>query len=220
MPGLGTLLVFASVSLVLVATPGPGLLYLVGRAIGDGRRAGFASMLGVEAGELVYVICAAIGLSALLARSTLALTGLRYLGAAYLVLLGIRTWQRSDRDKDERLVRARHAFAQGVVTQLLNPKVALFFLAYFPQFLRPGQPIAPQVLVLGSVYLLVALGSDSVYVLLSASFAARIARNSRVRRRQARISSLTYVGLGLAAALAGDRHGSARTLARLKLAAT
>jgi threonine/homoserine/homoserine lactone efflux protein len=219
-PGVQTLLVFASVSLVLVATPGPGLLYMVGRTISEGRRIGFASMLGVEAGELVYVVFAAVGLSALLAHSRLALTALRYLGSAYLLLLGIRTWRRSDRNQEQQPVRSRHAFVQGLVTQFFNPRVALFFLAYFPQFLHSGHPVAPQVLVLGGVYLLVALASDSVYVVLSSSLAVRIAQNSRLRRRQARISALTYLGLGVAAAVSGDRHSPAHALVRLRLAMT
>jgi threonine/homoserine/homoserine lactone efflux protein len=199
-------LVFALVSLALVATPGPGLLYLVGRTVGEGRRAGFVSMLGVEAGELVYVLCAAVGLSALLANSTLALGGLRYVGAAYLIVLGVLAWRRSDREEGQPLTRSRRAFAQGLVTQLLNPKVALFFLAYFPQFLRPDSAVAPQVLTLGAVYLLVALASDSLYVLLASSLAARIGRSSRARRRRARISAVVYLGLGVAAAVSGDRH--------------
>lgn len=211
---------FALVSFLLVATPGPGLLYLVGRTVGEGRRAGFASMFGIEAGELVYLVCAAAGLSALLAHSTLALGGLRYLGAAYLILLGVRSWRRSDRREEQPPARSRNAFAQGLATQLLNPKVALFFVAYFPQFLRSSYPVAPQVLVLAVVYLLVALASDSVYVLLSSSLASRIARSRRARRRQARISALTYLGLGVAAAVSGDGRGSARALACLGLRST
>jgi threonine/homoserine/homoserine lactone efflux protein len=217
-PGLGTLLLFALVTLALVATPGPALLYVVGRAAGENRRAGFASMLGVEAGEVVYVICAAAGLSALLAHSTLALSGLRYLGAVYLILIGLRHWRRSGRDDEQAPVPTRHAFVQGLFVQVLNPKVALFFLAYFPQFLRPDHAVAPQVLLLGAVYVLVAVASDSVYVLLASSLAARIGRTARARRRQSRLSALTYLALGVAGAVSGDRHGSARAFGRLSLA--
>lgn len=211
---------FASVSLVLVATPGPGLLYLVGRAAEQGRRAGLASMLGIEAGELVYLVCAAVGLSALLARSTIALSGLRYLGAGYLILIGVRAWRRSDRIGDEAVTPSRHAFVEGLVVQVLNPKVALFFLAYFPQFLRTDRPVAPQVAVLGAVYLAVALASDSVYVLSASSLAARISRSGRARRRRARLGALAYIALGIAAAISGDRHGPGRALGRLRLALT
>ena len=174
-------------------------------------------MLGVEAAELVYLLCAAIGLSALLSHSTLALSGLRHLGAGYLILIGIRAWRASVNDEPSQQ-RSRHAFGQGLVVQLLNPKVALFFLAYFPQFLRPGQPIAPQVLLLGAVYLLIALTCDTVYVLLASSPATRIGRTARARQRQARISGLTYFALAVAAAVLGDRHGATRALVRLNVA--
>lgn len=218
MPDLWTLLTFGLVSLVLVATPGPGLLYLVGQAAGEGRLAGFASMLGVEAGESVYVLFAAVGLSAMLARSTLALSALRYLGAVYLILIGIRCWRRAERDEAEEawLTPAPfpRVFAQGFFVQLLNPKVALFFLAYFPQFVRAGHPVAAQVLTLGAVYLAVALTSDSVYVLLASSLAARLGSREEAHRRWAKLSAITYFALGVAAAVLGDRHSSVHTLGR------
>jgi threonine/homoserine/homoserine lactone efflux protein len=220
MPALGTLLVFALVSFALVATPGPGLVYLVGRTAGEGRRTGFASMLGIEAGELVYLVCAGVGLSTLLARSTFALGALRYLGAGYLILLGIRAWRRSGHSREQLPTPARHAFTQGLVTQLLNPKVALFFVAYFPQFLRSDRPVALQVLSLGLVYLLVALATDSVYVLAASTLAARIALSGRARRHRlgTRIGALVYVALGLFAAASGDSHTPTRALGSLHFA--
>src|ERR1022692_1840926 len=203
MPSPGLIAVFALATFVLTATPGPGVLYVVGRSVGGGRRAGLASMLGIETGEAVYIAGAALGITALLATSPIALSVLRYGGAAYLVLLGIRAWR-------------RHwgAYGRGLVVQLLNPKVAVFFLAYFPQFVRPGQAVAPQVIVLGVIYLTIAVVTDTCYVLLASWLADRLASNPRARRRRARISSLTYFVLAAAAILLGDRGTTVRALAQ------
>jgi threonine/homoserine/homoserine lactone efflux protein len=218
-PTVTTLLLFAAATLALTATPGPAVLYLLGRAVGEGRRAGFASMLGIEAGEVAWIVCAAVGLSALLAHSALALSGLRYLGATYLIVIGLRSWRRSESLDERPPSGSTHAFTQGFIVQILNPKVALFFLAYFPQFLRPGHAVAPQVLLLGTIYILVALTSDSLYLLLASSLAARFAQSARARRRQTRISALTYIALGLAALALGDRNASGGALGQLSLAA-
>ena len=220
MPDTGTLWIFVVASFVLVATPGPAVLYLVGRSTGDGRRAGFASMLGVETGELAYVVFVAVGLSTLIARSSLALGALRYLGAVYLIGLGVRAWRRSGQVADDSpRASGRRAFTQGFVVQILNPKVALFFVAYFPQFLRAHHAVAPLVLLLGAIYVAIAVASDSVYVLVSSSLAARVGRNARANRRLGRCSAVTYVVLGIAAGVSGDRHASAKALARARLAA-
>jgi threonine/homoserine/homoserine lactone efflux protein len=206
MPSASTLWVFSLATLVLVAMPGPGVLYLVGRTLDQGRRAGVASMLGIESGELVHVVAAAVGLSALLAASATALDVVRYAGAAYLIVLGIRRWRAGAEPQAPvapQRASARRIFAQGLVVQVLNPKVAIFFLAYLPQFLDPSAPVAPQVLLLGVVYLAIAMASDGVYVIL-ASLAARRLRNSEAaQRRMARASAATYVGLGMFAALSG-----------------
>ena len=220
MPSSGTLLVFAGASLVLVATPGPAVLYLVGRSAGAGRRAGFAAMFGVETGELAFVVCVALGLSALIARSPLALSALRYLGAIYLLVLGIRAWRRAGQHSSaDPSVSGRDAFAQGFVVQILNPKVALFFVAYFPQFIRPNQPIAPQVLLLGAMYVAIAIASDSVYVMVASALASRFNRSSRANHHLGRFAAVTYLVLGVAAAVSGDRTSSAKALTRWKLSA-
>jgi hypothetical protein len=135
MPSPGLIAVFALATFVLTVTPGPGVLYVVGRAVGSGRMSGFASMLGIETGEAVYIAGAALGITALLATSAIALSVLRYAGAAYLVVLGIKAWRDGDRDAEpegsDGAARARHlgAYGRGLVVQLLNPKVAIFFLA-------------------------------------------------------------------------------------------
>src|SRR6266702_8014264 len=221
MPSPALLAVFALATFVLTATPGPGVLYVVGRSVGGGRRSGLASMLGIETGEAVYTAGAALGITALLATSAIALSVLRYGGAAYLVLLGIRAW-RQDAEQaeggDEAGARAARrglwgAYGRGLVVQLLNPKVAVFFLAYFPQFIRPGQPVAPQVALLGVIYIAIAMSIDTCYVLLAAWLADRLSRTERARRRRARISSLTYFPLAVAALALGDRGGAADALA-------
>jgi len=216
MPSPGVIAVFALATFVLTVTPGPGVLYVVGRSVGGGRMAGFASMLGIETGEAVYIAGAALGITALLATSALALSVLRYAGAAYLVVLGIRAWRDGDRDAEPEgeagVARAGlwGAYGRGLVVQLLNPKVAIFFLAYFPQFVRPGQPAAPQVALLGAIYLAIAVGTDACYVLLASWLAERLTKTPRARRRRARISALTYFLLAVAAVLTGDRAAAAQ----------
>jgi threonine/homoserine/homoserine lactone efflux protein len=206
MPGPTTLLVFSLASLILVATPGPGVLYVVGRTVDQGRRAGIASMLGIEAAEVVYVLAAAAGLSALLASSATAFDTVRYVGAAYLVYLGIRRWQAGAQEADDAPpASARRIFGEGFLVQLLNPKVAIFFVAYFPQFLDAEGAVVPQVLLLGALYVAIAALSDLVYVLLAERLAGRLRRSVRARLLLARGSALTYIGLGIMAALSGHR---------------
>jgi threonine/homoserine/homoserine lactone efflux protein len=215
MPSLALLAVFALATFVLTATPGPGVLYVVGRSVGGGRRIGLASMLGIETGEAVYIAAAALGITAVLATSALALSIVRYAGAAYLIYLGIQAWRHpSDEELDDQRQPGHWgAYGRGLVVQLLNPKVAVFFLAYFPQFIRPGYPIAPQVLVLGALYLAVAVLTDTAYVLLASWIADRLARTDKARRRRSRTSAIIYFALAAAALLIGDRGDTARTLA-------
>lgn len=216
MPDPRLLAVFALATFVLTVIPGPGVLYVVGRSLGGGLRLGFASMLGIETGEAVYIAGAALGITALLAASPVALSVLRYGGAAYLVLLGIRAWRHDGLDEDligEPSSRSHWgAYGRGLVVQLLNPKVAVFFLAYFPQFVRSGEPVAPQVLLLGVIYLAIAVATDTCYVLLASWLADRLARSERARRRRARISALTYFALAAVALALGDRGTAARAL--------
>lgn len=201
MPSLTTLLVFAGVSFLLVATPGPGVLYLLGRSVDQGRRAGIASMLGIEAAEVVYVFAAAFGLAALLASSAAAFDTVKYAGAAYLVYLGVRRWRAGAEAADDAPpASTRRIFAEGFLVQILNPKVAVFFVAYFPQFLDPAAAVVPQVLLLGTIYIAVAVVSDLMYVFLASKLAGRLRRSVRARRRFARGSAVTYVALGALAA--------------------
>jgi threonine/homoserine/homoserine lactone efflux protein len=211
-PDLPTLVAFSLVTLALVATPGPGLLYVIARSFDQGRRAGLASMLGIESAELIYIAVAAAGLSALLAASAAAMEIVRYVGAAYLIALGIRHWRRAA-DPDDALAGSdRLLFAHGFVIQMLNPKVAFFFVAYFPQFVTADSAAAPQFLLLGGFYIAIACLSDGVFVLLASRAGRYLARHTRARRRIGRASAASYIGLGLFAAVAGDRSAvSART---------
>ena len=217
MPSPGLLAVFALATFVLTVTPGPGVLYVVGRSVGGGRRAGLASMLGIESGEAVYIAGAALGITALLAAAPVALSVLRYGGAAYLLFLGVRAWRRRDAEDTEREPSgAGHwgAYGRGLVVQLLNPKVAIFFLAFFPQFVRPGQPAALQVAVLGLVYLAIAVTVDGCYVLL-ASWLAWLSGTERAQRRLARFTALTYFLLAASAMATGVQAGPAGTTAEV-----
>jgi threonine/homoserine/homoserine lactone efflux protein len=211
-----TLLVFAGVTALLVVTPGPGVLYIVSRSVDQGRRAGIVSMLAIESAEVVYVLAAAVGVSALIATSATALDALRYGGAAYLIVLGVRRWRAGPGPNDPEGTpdtartgpSGRRVFAQGFVVQLLNPKIAVFFIAYFPQFVDPHHAAAPQVLLLGVVYIAIAVVFDAIWVVVSSGLARRLTRSRQARRAIARFSALTYVGLGLLAALSGQRSSA------------
>lgn len=206
MPTPTTLLLFALATFLLTVSPGPGVLYVVARSLSQGRKAGFASMFGIESGEVVWLAATATGLAALLATSVSALTFLRFAGAAYLIYLGVQRWRSAEVFAPPAPARIATIFAQGVITQILNPKVAVFFIAFLPQFLNPSQPIGPQVAMLGVVYVAVAIAVDVTYV-LTASAVGRRFMNSRVaRRRTGRFAAVTYFALGVAAAATGTKR--------------
>jgi threonine/homoserine/homoserine lactone efflux protein len=202
-PSLTTFLLFALATFLLTVSPGPGVLYVTARTLAQGRTAGFASMFGIESGEVVWLAAAATGLAAFLSASAGALGVLRWAGAVYLVYLGVQRWRRADEPPATRSARLARVFGQGVLTQIFNPKVAVFFVAFLPQFLDPAQPIAPQVAALGAVYIAIAVAVDVTYVLAASAVAERLLRSASARRRTARASAATYVALGLAAAASG-----------------
>ncbi len=209
MPDASTFALFAVASLAFLAIPGPSVFYIVTRSLTQGRRAGVTSMLGVQAGGLVHVVAAAIGVSALIASSAAAFTIVKYAGAAYLVYLGVKRLlsagvKEPAPEPDERRTMAR-LFWQGVIVNILNPKTALFFLAFLPQFVDPDAgPVVPQMLVLGT--LLVGLGvlSDGTYAIVAAGAGRRLRDTTASRRRLDRLSGGVFIGLGLVAALAGE----------------
>ncbi len=209
MPDASTLAVFGIASLALLVVPGPAVFYIVTRSMADGRRAGAVSMLGIEAGGLVHVAAAALGVSALLASSAVAVGTLRYLGAAYLIYLGVRQFLRPVGGVDASAVATTSTarlFWQGVIVQVLNPKVALFFLAFLPQFIEPARgAVAVQVTVLGLAFTVLALLSDGLYVLAVGMVGNWL--GSRAARRQwlIKLGGGVYICLGVAAALSGPR---------------
>ena len=208
MPELSTLLVFAGAGLLLIAVPGPNLIYIAARSLGDGRRAGLVSALGVETGTLLHVAAAAAGLSALVASSATAFAAVKYLGAAYLVYLGLRALLR--REAPAATERPDSAplwptYRQGVVVQVLNPKVALFFLAFLPQFVDPARgSIAGQILVLGAVLTALGLLVDSLYAVAAGAIGARTRRRAGGARFGRRLTAAVYLALGATAAFSGS----------------
>lgn len=213
MPSAPTLLSFVATAVVFCVVPGPNVVYIVSRTLAEGRRAGVASVLGVNTASLVHVGLAALGLSALLASSAVAYDVVRYAGAAYLVGLGLRALLRSRHAElvapgdNPREAHAWAAYRQGFLVNLLSPKTALFFLALLPQFVDPTRgSTALQVLVLGLVLLAIGFANDSLYALGAGALAGRLHRQARLLRASERASALVYIALGLAAALTGGRR--------------
>jgi threonine/homoserine/homoserine lactone efflux protein len=205
MPTVSTVLVFALATFVLTVSPGPGVLYVTARSLSQGRRAGLASMFGIEAGEVAWIAAAATGVAALLAASASALTFLRFAGAAYLIFLGVQRWRRAEAFAAPIRASLGRAFVQGFITQLLNPKVAVFFIAFLPQFLSTPQPIPPQVILLGAIYIAIAIAVDATYVLGAAAVSRRFLESRVAQTRTGRAAAATYIALGLAAAATGVR---------------
>jgi threonine/homoserine/homoserine lactone efflux protein len=197
---------FVGVSVALLAVPGPAVLYIVTRSVDQGRAAGLMSMLGIETGTLAYALAAAAGLSGLIAASSTAFATIRYAGAVYLVYLGIRKLVEPE-DPHELAPVPSRLFLNGLLVQVFNPKVAIFFVALLPQFVDSARgPIAAQMLVLGSTFTLLALLTDSAYALAAAALRGWFRGGTRARRRLAKLSGGVYVGLGVYAALSGTGH--------------
>jgi len=206
MPDGSTLLLFAGASLALLAIPGPAVIYVVTRSIEHGRTAGMVSMLGVETGTFAYELAAAAGLSGLIAASVTAFTVVKYAGAAYLLYLGVRKLLERDQPRDASLTGRSRLFLKGTLVQLLNPKIAIFFVAFLPQFVDSARgPVAAQILVLGTIFTLLAVLSDGAYVLLAGAVSGWLRTGRRARSRLAKLSGGVYIGLGLTAALSGSR---------------
>lgn len=205
MPSPTTFALFSFAALALAVVPGPAVTYIVTQSFDKGRRAGLVSALGVANGGLVHVAAATAGLSALVASSAAAFTVVKLAGAAYLVLVGLRRMlERGHREAATPEPAPTHRlYVQGVVVDTLNPKVALFFVSFLPQFVAHGHgPVALQIGLLGCLYVLIALVSDSLYV-LAAGLAGRRLGRSRVPARTRRLlSGGVFVALGVTAATA------------------
>jgi threonine/homoserine/homoserine lactone efflux protein len=212
LPDASTLAVFAVAALVLLVIPGPAVLYIVSQSVSRGRVAGLVSMLGIQTGGLVHVAAAAAGLSALLVRSALAFSIVKYAGAAYLVYLGLRRLLgREERAAAgvPRETRLRRLFAQGIVVNVLNPKTALFFFAFLPQFVDTDRGgVAFQILVLGLVFILLAIVSDGIYAVAAGSAAGWMRGRPAFLRGERWAAGGVLVGLGLATAFSGAHRNS------------
>jgi threonine/homoserine/homoserine lactone efflux protein len=209
MPETSSLALFSLAAIALLVVPGPAVLYIVARSIDQGRAAGFASVMGVHAGSLFHIGAAALGLSAILVSSSTAFNAIKYAGAAYLILLGIRK------------IRARNAtieikahsgeplgriFRHGVVVNVLNPKTALFFFAFLPQFVSASRgSVALQIMILGLVFVTLGLISDGAYALLAARVGRALNGNPQFASRQSLFSGSVYLILGVLTAVSGSK---------------
>lgn len=205
MPSVSVILAFAAASVALLLIPGPAVLYIVNRSVSDGREVGLAAVAGLELGNLVHALAAAGGLSAVLATSATAFSTVKWLGAGYLVFVGVRTLSRRPAaiDPEAPGVSGKRAFGQGIVVNVLNPKVALFFLSFLPQFIRPADGHAGlQALVLGLVFVLIGCVTDSVYSLVASSLRTVLLRGRALPFVQRYVAGSVFIGLGLVAATA------------------
>ena len=197
---------FVVASLVLLLTPGPAVLFIVARSVEQGRAAGLVSVLGIHLGTIVHIVAAAVGLSALLVSSALAFEIVKYLGAAYLVWMGVRTLMARDADPQAPAVAAeplRRVFRDGFVVNLLNPKTAIFFLAFLPQFVDPARgPLHWQILALGLTFMGLGMLSDGAFALVAGAAGEFLRRSRRFLRFQRWFAGTSFIGLGITAALA------------------
>jgi threonine/homoserine/homoserine lactone efflux protein len=206
------LVAFVLASLVFALIPGPAVIYIVTRGIEQGRGAGIISALAIETGNMIYVVTAALGLSALLASSVLAFNAVRLLGACYLIYLGVRKLlsRVSVVEAGSQVPHSkRRIYAQGVLVAVLNPKTALFFISFLPQFVDPSRgAVALQILVLGCLLTMITTIGDCCYALLSGTLGQRL--RTRVWSERLRIASgSVYIGLGALAAVTGVRSSRA-----------
>lgn len=197
---------FVAASVVLLLTPGPAVLFIIARSVAQGRTAGLVSVLGIHLGTIVHITAAVIGLSALVLSSALAFTIVKFLGAAYLIWMGIRTFLAKDLDADAPaapVAPLRGVFRDGFVVNLFNPKTAIFFLAFLPQFVDPARG-APhwQILTLGVTFMGLGMVSDGVFALAAGTAGDLLRSNRRFLRFQRWFAGTSFVGLGITAALA------------------
>ncbi len=204
---LGAFGVFLSASVVLAVTPGPGIFYVLARSLRGGRREGLASSLGTAIGGFGHVLAAGCGASVILASSATAFTMVKYMGAAYLVYLGVRTILSRDAPLVGTPARREHPLVQGAITEMLNPKTALFFLAFIPQFVDPGGPVFVQFVqfvLLGSISVGLNTAADLVVAYSAGPLGDRL-RDPRQVRRMRLASGGSLLGLGVYVACADER---------------
>jgi threonine/homoserine/homoserine lactone efflux protein len=193
-------LVFLTAAILLAIVPGPGMLYVLARTLAGGRREGLLSSLGTFLGGMVHVFAAAAGISIILAKSALAFSFVKYLGAAYLCFLGIRMLVDARRDEAISCIaesRPKNPFWQGVMTEVLNPKTALFFLSFIPQFVNHADGhVFAQFVLLGAISVTLNTAADIIVTLLAGPLGRRIRESAIFRRRQRTMTGMVMIGLG------------------------
>jgi threonine/homoserine/homoserine lactone efflux protein len=196
-------------SLIIIVIPGPAVLYIVTRSISQGRAAGVVSVVGINLAAFTYTVAAAFGLTAILMTSVVAFNIVKYAGAAYLIYLGIKQIISKTKLEHVEVEKASllKIFGQGYIVNLLNPKMAFFTFAFLPQFVDPnhGNTIV-QILLLGGLFAVMAMLSDGAYALLASWLRPWLQRNTQFLRKQKYVTGSVYIGLGVTAALTGQRH--------------
>jgi threonine/homoserine/homoserine lactone efflux protein len=211
MPDVHTYVLFVAAALALLLVPGPAVVYVIARSVSGGRLTGLVSVLGIELGTLTHVVFAAAGLSAIVASSVVAFSVVKWLGAAYLVYLGLRQifGGGGEEEDTEELTDSGdnrfRVFYQSVLVQILNPKVALFFLAFLPQFVDPSRGAAwTQIVVLGATLAFLGLFTDGLYALLGGTAGGWIRKRGGSLRQAGRyVTGGIYIALGAVAAISG-----------------
>jgi threonine/homoserine/homoserine lactone efflux protein len=209
-PPLPLFSAFLFTSLVLAVTPGPGVFYIVARSVAQGRLSGLASVAGVALGNLGNALGASLGLAALFAVSSLAFTVVKYLGALYLVYLGIQALRSANTTastSDAPVTREDlgRIFRDGFIVALLNPKTAIFFAAFLPQFIGAGQSAFAQTLALGAIFVLIAAVTDTLYALTAGAVRPWLQRTRGAGALGKYLSAAAFIGLGLLTALSSQR---------------
>ena len=196
---------FIAASLALLIVPGPAVFYIIARTLEQGRLAGLISTLGITFASVIHVIFAALGLSALILQSALMFNIIKYLGAIYLIYLGIKTLTGPGQPVGKVNVKPAPLstlFWQGFIVNMLNPKTAIFFLAFLPQFVNPENGSVPmQFIFLGMIFVILAVTSDSLYAILAGTAKHLLTRSQRIAKIQTRFSGCVYVALGVSTAL-------------------
>ena len=209
MPSATSFGLFLTAAIVLAVSPGPGMLYVLARSLRGGRREGLASSLGTAVGGFGHVVAAAFGLSVILATSATAFSVVKYAGAAYLIYLGVRTivaGQEAGEAAPGMSEAAWSAFRQGVTTEAFNPKTALFFLSFLPQFINREAPAIPQFLLLGTISVTLNTTADVVVSLLAGPIGSHLRRRPRLRHGQRYASGGALIALGGYVAVSGERR--------------
>lgn len=205
MSDINSFISFAIASVALLVIPGPAVLYIINRSVSDGRTIGYAGVVGIELGTFMHVLAATVGLSAILAASPNAFNAVKYSGAGYLVFVGLRTLSRKPAAIDSSAISMTRmqAFRQGFVINTLNPKIALFFLSFLPQFIdQDKKSNAVQSLTLGTVFVICGFITDGIYALTASSLREVLVKGKALPFVQRYIAGVVFIGLGLVAALA------------------